>query len=78
MRVGGETQNRVGSSDVRSASKSLPAARKWPMLVMQLPKKTSSIAVPATALRSTASSGSFGAQSTGSSTSARSMSMVAA
>jgi hypothetical protein len=45
--VGGATHRRVGMSLLPSSI--LPAARKWPMLVMQLPMKTSSIFSPATA-----------------------------
>ncbi|MNC67685.1 hypothetical protein D3C75_1182000 [compost metagenome] len=52
------------------------AARKWPMLVMHEPMKTSSIGVSCTADSRRASSGSLGAHRMGSFTSARSISMT--
>ena len=74
--VGGATQSLTGMS--RLPSSSLAAARKCPMLVMQLPIKASSIGVPATSLMNLASSGSLGQQTMGSWMSARLMSITAA
>jgi hypothetical protein len=50
----------------RLPSSSVDAARKWPMLVMHEPMKTSSIFVSCTSDSSFASSGSFGQHSSGS------------
>src|SRR3546814_19564888 len=62
----------------RLPSSNLDAARKWPMLVMQLPMKTSSMTLPATSDSVFTSSGSLGQATMGSWISARSISMTAA
>ncbi|CFP65462.1 Uncharacterised protein [Bordetella pertussis] len=74
--VGGATHSLTGMS--RLPSSSLDAARKWPMLVMQLPMNTSSILAPATSDSVLTSSGSFGQATMGSWMSARSISITAA
>ncbi len=77
MRVGGQIQVRTAGLNFCPFQIS-PAARKWPMLVMQEPRNTSSILVLATSERSFTSSGSFGQARIGSVISARSISMTAA
>ena len=75
IRVGGQSQVRTAGLNF-CPFQSSPAARKWPMLVMQEPRKTSSILVPATSERTFTSSGSLGQARIGSVISARSISMT--
>src|SRR5512140_2301514 len=77
MRVGGQIQVRTFGLNLLPRQISA-AARKWPMLVMHEPRKTSWIGVPATSERSLTSSGSFGQARIGSLMSFRSISITAA
>ena len=70
------TQRRVGSLVKSLPCRTCCAARKWPMLVMHEPMKTSSTPVSATSDRSRASSGSLGAQRMGSVIASRLMSII--
>src|SRR5512143_2094112 len=77
MRVGGQIQVRTFGLNLEPFQISA-AARKWPMFVMQEPRNTSWIGVPATSERSLTSSGAFGQARIGSLMSARLISITAA
>src|SRR5512133_4227519 len=77
MRVGGQIQ--VRTAGLNGWPRQISAAgRKWAMLVMQEPRNTSWMAVPATLESSLTSSGSFGQARIGSVISFRSISITAA